>query len=75
MTGVQTCALPSTRVTGRIVRLAARDAADIERVLADLRQADCQVEDLELVRADLEDVFLSIMQGRNAQRTAVEVQA
>ena len=63
------------RVTGRIVQLAARDAADIERVLADLRQAGCQVEDLELGRADLEDVFLSIMQGRNAQRTAVEVQA
>ena len=30
----------------------------------ELRQAACRVEDLELGRADLEDVFLNIMQGR-----------
>ncbi|MEY4766124.1 MAG: hypothetical protein RI907_2797 [Pseudomonadota bacterium] len=52
------------RVTGRIVQVAAQDAADIEQTLAALRQAGCRVEDIELGRADLEDVFLNIMQGR-----------
>ena len=52
------------RVTGRIVQVAARDALEIETLLGELRQAACRVEDLELGRADLEDVFLNIMQGR-----------
>jgi ABC-2 type transport system ATP-binding protein len=54
------------RVTGRVVQLAARDADEVERILAALRQADCHIEDLEMGRADLEDVFLSIMQGKAA---------
>ncbi len=52
------------RITGRIVQLPARDAAEVEQILATLRQAGCLVEDLEMGRADLEDVFLAIMQGR-----------
>jgi ABC-2 type transport system ATP-binding protein len=52
------------RVTGRVVQLPAKDALDVERLLATLREAQCPVEDLELGRADLEDVFLGIMQGR-----------
>jgi ABC-2 type transport system ATP-binding protein len=52
------------RVTGRVVQLPAKDALDVERLLATLREAHCPVEDLELGRADLEDVFLGIMQGR-----------
>jgi len=52
------------RVTGRIVQLPAHDAAEVEQVLAHLRQAGCRVEDLEMGRADLEDVFVAIMQGR-----------
>ena len=40
-----------------------RLAAQVEQALAALRQANCRVEDLELGRADLEDVFLSIMQN------------
>jgi ABC-2 type transport system ATP-binding protein len=35
-------------------------------VLARLRAANVKVEDLEIGRADLEDVFLSIMQGNHA---------
>ena len=50
------------RITGRIVQLKARDAADVERLLAVLRQAGIKIEDLEIGRADLEDVFLEIMQ-------------
>ena len=53
------------RVTGRIAQLTARDAAEVEVLLGRLRAAGVRVEDLEIGRADLEDVFLEIM-GRDA---------
>ncbi len=53
------------RVTGRVVQLAAHDAGEIEQILTSLRLGGCQVEDIELGRADLEDVFIDIMQGRS----------
>jgi ABC-2 type transport system ATP-binding protein len=53
--------VPLARVTGRIVQLKAHDAAEVERLLAALRQAEVRVEDLEIGRADLEDVFLETM--------------
>ena len=49
------------RVTGRIVQLPASDAAEIEHHLAALRQAGISPEDVEIRRADLEDVFLQVM--------------
>ena len=49
------------RVTGRIVQMKAHDAAEVETMLAALRSAGVKVEDLEIGRADLEDVFLEIM--------------
>lgn len=52
------------RITGQIVQLPAHDAAEVERLLAELRQAGCRVSDLEIGRADLEDVFLAIMQAQ-----------
>jgi ABC-2 type transport system ATP-binding protein len=52
------------RVTGRVVQLPAHDATEVEQILAKLRAANCHVEDLEMGRADLEDVFLAIMQGK-----------
>ncbi|MCC7545770.1 MAG: hypothetical protein RLZZ369_1512, partial [Pseudomonadota bacterium] len=52
------------RLTGRIVQLPARDALEIETMLGTLRQAGCQIEDLEMGRADLEDIFLNIMHGQ-----------
>jgi len=55
------------RVTGRIVQLKARDAADVERLLSALRLANVRIEDLEIGRADLEDVFLEIMQAASPQ--------
>lgn len=55
-----------TRVTGRVVQVKARDAADVETLLATLRSSGVRVEDLEIGRADLEDVFLEIMQGDSA---------
>jgi ABC-2 type transport system ATP-binding protein len=56
-------------VTGRIVQLKAHDAAQIEQHLAALRAGGVRVEDLEIGRADLEDVFLEIMGG--AERAEV----
>ena len=54
------------RVTGRIVQLKAHDATEVETLLAALRAAGIRVEDLEIGRADLEDVFLEIMHGASA---------
>jgi ABC-2 type transport system ATP-binding protein len=54
------------RITGRIVQIKAHDAAEVEAILATLRGAGCQIEDLEIGRADLEDVFLEIMQSEPA---------
>jgi ABC-2 type transport system ATP-binding protein len=50
-----------SRVTGRIVQVKARDAGEVESVLATLRAGGVKIEDLEIGRADLEDVFLEIM--------------
>jgi ABC-2 type transport system ATP-binding protein len=52
-----------SRVTGRIVQIKTHDAREVEQVLATLHAAGCQPEDLEIGRADLENVFLEIMQG------------
>jgi len=41
--------------------------AEVEPILANLRQAGCVIEDLQLQQADLEDVFLQIMGGGNPQ--------
>lgn len=58
------------RVTGRVVQLAAHDAQDIEHHLAALRQAGVDVQDIEIRRADLEDVFLSVMASATGGQTA-----
>jgi len=54
------------RVTGRSVQITARDAAEVEQLLAALRAAGVKIEDLEIGRADLEDVFIEIMHGAAA---------
>jgi len=54
------------RVTGRSAQVTAHDAAEVETLLGRLRQAGVRVEDLEIGRADLEDVFLEIMQEQGA---------
>ena len=54
------------RITGRIAQLSAHDATEVESLLAQLRAGGVKVEDLEIGRADLEDVFLEIMQKEHA---------
>ena len=49
------------RVTGRIVQIPAQDAGDVEQLLATLRQGGVVLEDVEIRRADLEDVFIHVM--------------
>ena len=61
------------RVTGRVVQVKVRDAGAVEDALARLRGAGVQVEDLEIGRADLEDVFLEIMAGAGASGSTVTV--
>ena len=61
------------RVTGRVVQLPANDALAVERILAQVREAGASVDDIEIRKADLEDVFLELIQGSNAARQAREV--
>ena len=51
----------AARVTGRVVQLPAPDAVAVERWLAQVREAGVVVSDIEVRKADLEDVFLDIM--------------
>ncbi len=60
------------RVTGRIVQLPAHDAAEIESHLAALRVAGVEVQDMEIRRPDLEDVFLQVMSGTSASNIPME---
>jgi ABC-2 type transport system ATP-binding protein len=53
------------RITGRIVQFPANDAAQIEHYLAAVRSAGLVAQDVEIRKADLEDVFLDVM-GANA---------
>jgi len=48
------------RITGRVVQLPALDARAVEHVLARLREAGVMPEDIEVRKADLEDVFLDL---------------
>ena len=61
------------RVTGRIVQLPAHNAAEIEHYLATVRQAGIQVEDIEIRKADLEDVFLEVMAAEHGKPLQVAV--
>jgi ABC-2 type transport system ATP-binding protein len=59
------------RVTGRIVQLRVHDASGVEQALAALREGGVRVEDLEIRRPDLEDVFVHTMSlGLGAQHPA-----
>lgn len=74
-TPVPASLVPQSRVTGRIVQIKAHDAKEVEKVLATLHAHGCHPEDLEIGRADLENVFLEIMQGASKPLPLKEVAA
>jgi len=49
------------RITGRIVQFPANSAYEIEQYLAAIREAGLVAKDVEIRKADLEDVFLDVM--------------
>ena len=51
------------RITGRIVQFPAHDAAQIEHYLAAVRSAGLHAHDVEIRKADLEDVFIDVMEA------------
>jgi ABC-2 type transport system ATP-binding protein len=59
------------RVTGRIVQFPAHNAREIENYLAAVREAGLVAEDVEIRKADLEDVFLEVMSDKTISTTAV----
>ena len=61
------------RVTGRIVQLPAHDAHEIESYLAVIRRAGLRVEDVEIRKADLEDVFLDVMSAHRTDNAPAAV--
>ena len=64
------------RITGRVVQYPAIDALAIERYLAAAREAGLVLQDIEIRRADLEDVFLQVMkQHPHVDTSANEVSA
>ncbi|MCX7232911.1 MAG: ABC transporter ATP-binding protein [Burkholderiales bacterium] len=58
------------RITGRIVQFPAHDALDIETYLAAVRRAGLLAQDIEVRKADLEDVFLALMGQQHGGGTA-----
>ena len=53
------------RITGRIVQFPAHNANEIEQYLAAIREAGLVAEDVEIRKADLEDVFLDVMSEKS----------
>jgi ABC-2 type transport system ATP-binding protein len=58
------------RITGRIVQFPAHNANEIEQYLAAIREAGLVAEDVEIRKADLEDVFLDVMNKKPAGDSA-----
>jgi ABC-2 type transport system ATP-binding protein len=61
------------RITGRIVQFPAHDALEIEHYLAAVREAGLLAQDVEIRKADLEDVFVEVM-ARHHDAGAAHVQ-
>ena len=64
----------TARVTGRVVQISTENAQAVERTLALLREAGVDVQDMEMRRADLEDVFLSVMANAGADGDSTTTQ-
>jgi len=62
------------RITGRIVQFPANDALAIEHYLAAVRESGLIAHDVEIRKADLEDVFLDVMNKGHKSVSGPEVQ-
>jgi len=60
------------RVTGRVAQLPAHNAQEIEQHLGALRAAGIAVEDVEIRKADLEDVFLQVMTAEQSDHAPMQ---
>lgn len=65
----------NARVTGSVVQLPTYSALEIEQYLAAVRESGLEVEDVEMRKVDLEDVFIEIMHRGSAVREATSVGA
>ncbi len=63
------------RITGRIVQFPAHDALEIEQFLAAVRGSGLVAQDVEIRKADLEDVFLDVMAQNKGSAHGVGVAA
>jgi ABC-2 type transport system ATP-binding protein len=54
---------PEELVSGRKYTLRINEHADVEPILARLRESGAVIDDMQLQQADLEDVFIQIMEG------------
>jgi ABC-2 type transport system ATP-binding protein len=61
------------RITGRIVQFPAHDAHEIEQYLAAVREAGLVAQDVEIRKADLEDVFLDVMNKKADEPAVIEL--
>ena len=59
-------------MTGRIVHLPVAHSQDLEPTLRTLREAGVQLEDIEIRKADLEEVFLRVMAGQGMGQNLLE---
>jgi ABC-2 type transport system ATP-binding protein len=55
------------RVTGRMVQIPASTATDVETILAQVRLAGLNAQEVEIRKADLEDVFLDLMASKDSK--------
>ncbi len=63
------------RVTGRVVQVPVADALAVERILAAVRESGARIDDVDIQKADLEDVFLDIIGGNNAAKKSQSLAA
>ncbi|WP_374410204.1 ABC transporter ATP-binding protein [Hydrogenophaga sp.] len=61
------------RVTGRVVQLPAHNAIEVEQWLARAREAGVVAEDVEIRKADLEDVFIEVMEKSSGRALEAQV--
>jgi ABC-2 type transport system ATP-binding protein len=61
---------PDQLISGDRYTLRVNSYADVEPILASLRESGAVIEDMQLHQADLEDVFIQIMEGANQWETA-----